>query len=74
MTWAALALLALSVAGCGTATDIIAVKTWDHRGETVGEYVYVYCTRGTAREQLIFSWGVERTAGPHRILIICDPR
>lgn len=69
--WAALALLLVALGGC-VVRDVAAVTTWEQRGERVGEEVYVYCNRAASRERIIFSWGVERTAGPHRILILCD--
>ena len=70
----AVGLWALSACStAGAVPDAIAVKLWDHRGETVGEYAYLYCRRASAREQLIFRWGVERTLGPHRLLIQCEP-
>jgi hypothetical protein len=57
----------------GTARDLTAVKVWDQRGETVGEFIYLYCRRAAPREQLVFRWGVERTLGPHRVVIQCEP-
>lgn len=64
-------LLSLLTGGC-VSRDVVAVTTWEQRGETVGDLVYLYCNRAAPREKLIFAWGVERTAGPHRVLIVCD--
>jgi hypothetical protein len=70
------ALLALGAAACSgitTGRDVIAATTWERRGELVGDYLYLYCTRAAARERLVFLWGVEKTIGPHRVEVTCAP-
>lgn len=68
----AVLLLLVLLGGC-LARDIVDVTTWEQRGERVGEEAYVYCNRAAPRERTIFQWGLERTIGPHRIIIICEP-
>lgn len=71
---AGLALVAFTAcAGFRVGRDAVAVTTWEQRGETVGDYAYIYCSRAAPREQLIFRWGVQRTLGPHRLVIVCNP-
>ena len=53
--------------------DALAVTTWEQRGETVGDLAYIYCSRAAPREKLIFQWGLQRTRGPYRLVISCDP-
>lgn len=55
-----------------TGRDTVAIATWQTRGETVGDLAFLYCANGTPRERLMFLWGIQRTAGRHKITIECD--
>ena len=72
-----LALCALLLSACAVdyrvGRDALAVTTWEQRGETVGDLAYIYCSRAAPREKLIFQWGLQRTLGPHKLAIVCDP-
>jgi hypothetical protein len=71
------ALLVIVLTACAAdyrvGRDALAVTVWEQRGEAVGDFAYIYCTRAAARERLIFLWGVQRTLGPHRLVITCNP-
>ena len=72
MKGAVLGLVLLTAAGCRLARDTAGDTTWTQRGETVGDYAYLYCTRAAPREQQLFNWGLERSTGPHHVTIICE--
>lgn len=75
-TWVLAAVLALALSACAdyrVGRDALAVTIWEQRGESVGDQAYIYCSRAAARERMMFLWGVQRTLGPHRLVITCNP-
>jgi hypothetical protein len=66
---------ALLIAGCAgnvsTERDAVGYYVWSQRGQTVGEYARLFCTRAAEQHRQVFRWGVEQAAGGARVIIAC---